>query len=420
MEQKIIGKFIASLRKANGYTQEELGEILGVSNKTISSWENGNSNPDLAILPVIADLFNVTCDELLRGEKIKDKLIDVNKGERIRKNLLKNIINKYLNMTYISMGIFFASLCLIIVGIIYNFYVFGIILLVIGIIIYLGGIVFSIITYNDAKNRVSDDENNKEYYRILLNKSLQIKCIYSFFILTPLFCYYKDKKLLNDSKYDINEEEEKIIKYNLKLKKIFYRISMCLILLCSLGVIIVELIPEPYFSNEKYTLEQIKESEYTFDIEIEDGFLTISNAGGYNNFFLNMNELIVNSINEGKYTFDLFIGDYDDINSIEDFYHTQNGITFYIDYSLDYESVKIIYSEKVLIELTLSITNRGTAYYNGTSTSYYEIVDGIFTKEPGYNYSLKDDLQGPIVLFSILLIMIDIGIYFIKKDKTKI
>lgn len=39
MEAKSIGKFIATLRKANGYTQAQLAEMLGVSNKTISNWE---------------------------------------------------------------------------------------------------------------------------------------------------------------------------------------------------------------------------------------------------------------------------------------------------------------------------------------------------------------------------------------------
>ena len=69
MEAKSIGKFIATLRKANGYTQAQLAEQLGVSNKTISNWENEISYPDLSLIPVIADLFNVTSDELLRGAK---------------------------------------------------------------------------------------------------------------------------------------------------------------------------------------------------------------------------------------------------------------------------------------------------------------------------------------------------------------
>ena len=42
MDQIRIGKFIAALRKEKGMTQEKLGEKLGVTNKTSSSWENGN------------------------------------------------------------------------------------------------------------------------------------------------------------------------------------------------------------------------------------------------------------------------------------------------------------------------------------------------------------------------------------------
>lgn len=42
MDQIRIGKFIAALRKEKGMTQEKLGEKLGVTNKTISHWENGN------------------------------------------------------------------------------------------------------------------------------------------------------------------------------------------------------------------------------------------------------------------------------------------------------------------------------------------------------------------------------------------
>ena len=44
MDLKKIGKFIAVLRKENGYTQEQLGEKIGVTNKTISRWETGVSH----------------------------------------------------------------------------------------------------------------------------------------------------------------------------------------------------------------------------------------------------------------------------------------------------------------------------------------------------------------------------------------
>ena len=69
MEQKTIGKFITALRKANGMTQKDLAEKLNVSDKTVSRWERDEGAPDLSMIPVIAEIFDVTCDELLRGER---------------------------------------------------------------------------------------------------------------------------------------------------------------------------------------------------------------------------------------------------------------------------------------------------------------------------------------------------------------
>ena len=68
MERKSIGSFIAALRRANGMTQQELADKLNVSNKAVSRWERDETLPDLTIIPAIAEIFGVTCDELLRGE----------------------------------------------------------------------------------------------------------------------------------------------------------------------------------------------------------------------------------------------------------------------------------------------------------------------------------------------------------------
>ena len=68
MDRKSIGSFIAALRKAKGMTQKDLAELLHVSDKTVSRWETGDGTPDLALIPVLAEIFGVTCDELLRGE----------------------------------------------------------------------------------------------------------------------------------------------------------------------------------------------------------------------------------------------------------------------------------------------------------------------------------------------------------------
>lgn len=70
MEKNTMGAFIAVLRKANGMTQKQLAELLNVSDKAISRWERDEAMPDLTQIPVLAELFHVTADELLRGQRI--------------------------------------------------------------------------------------------------------------------------------------------------------------------------------------------------------------------------------------------------------------------------------------------------------------------------------------------------------------
>lgn len=69
MDQVKIGKQIASLRRQAGLTQEQLGEKLGVTNKTVSRWENGNYMPDIEMLVPLAKEFHVSVDALLAGEE---------------------------------------------------------------------------------------------------------------------------------------------------------------------------------------------------------------------------------------------------------------------------------------------------------------------------------------------------------------
>lgn len=73
MDQIKIGKFIAELRKSNNWTQQQLGDKIGVTNKTISRWENGNYMPDIEMLQILSQLFNVSINELLAGQKLDDK-----------------------------------------------------------------------------------------------------------------------------------------------------------------------------------------------------------------------------------------------------------------------------------------------------------------------------------------------------------
>lgn len=72
MEICFSGK-LKELRIANDLTQEKLGNHLGVSFQTISKWERGDSYPDINMLPIIADYFNVSIDDLLDFDKAKNE-----------------------------------------------------------------------------------------------------------------------------------------------------------------------------------------------------------------------------------------------------------------------------------------------------------------------------------------------------------
>lgn len=72
MEKKTLGSFLSALRRAQGLTQQEVADRLSVSNRAVSRWERDEAMPDITLLPAIADLFSVTVDELLRGERKKE------------------------------------------------------------------------------------------------------------------------------------------------------------------------------------------------------------------------------------------------------------------------------------------------------------------------------------------------------------
>ena len=69
MTNKSIGNFLSELRKEKGLTQKEIADYLNVSDKTVSHWECDKYSPDLSVIPILAEFFGVTCDEILRGER---------------------------------------------------------------------------------------------------------------------------------------------------------------------------------------------------------------------------------------------------------------------------------------------------------------------------------------------------------------
>ncbi len=91
MDQQKIGKFLKSLRKGKGLTQEQLAEYFCVSSRTISRWENGNNMPDVDILIELADFYDVDIRELIDGERK-----NVNMDKETKETVLKTA--EYMNM----------------------------------------------------------------------------------------------------------------------------------------------------------------------------------------------------------------------------------------------------------------------------------------------------------------------------------
>ena len=83
MNQTAIGGYIARKRKEQNLTQEQLAQQLGVSNKTISKWENGKCMPDYSIIQKLCDVIHVSLPELMDGEDAAEDSMRVYDDEQI-------------------------------------------------------------------------------------------------------------------------------------------------------------------------------------------------------------------------------------------------------------------------------------------------------------------------------------------------
>lgn len=79
-----IGCFLAQLRKEHGLTQEQLGEKLGVTNKTVSRWEKGNYLPPVEMLQMLSELYGLTINEILSGQRLTPEEYRVKAEENLK------------------------------------------------------------------------------------------------------------------------------------------------------------------------------------------------------------------------------------------------------------------------------------------------------------------------------------------------
>lgn len=68
MNSKMIGDFISALRKNKNFTQKDLADLLGITDKAVSKWERGAGYPDISMLKPLADVLGTSVNELLEGK----------------------------------------------------------------------------------------------------------------------------------------------------------------------------------------------------------------------------------------------------------------------------------------------------------------------------------------------------------------
>ena len=108
-----LGLTISKLRKEKGMTQEELAEKVNVSAQAVSKWENEISMPDISVLPVLAEIFDVSIDELLGREKVsKVEILEEEKRKDINKMFLKIKVNAEGNKVNINLPLAIVKICI--------------------------------------------------------------------------------------------------------------------------------------------------------------------------------------------------------------------------------------------------------------------------------------------------------------------
>lgn len=273
MEKKTIGGFISALRKANGMTQKDLAERLNVSDKSVSRWENDEGAPDLSLIPVIAEIFGVTCDELLRGErKSPEERAEPSaetetspKAEKQRQRILKSAMSQYKTRTYIAAGISVVGL---IAALICNLaFLKASLGFLVGAVFFAASIVCQVVFLNRAMFSVDEEEFQnlpelngfKRNTVRLTERSIGLTVLFigftfplvlidaylglsadsmllfgaigmaAFLAIYAVVLWFVNARLLKNGVYVLSEKEAQVYRHNHKLQKILAIVLVALI-----------------------------------------------------------------------------------------------------------------------------------------------------------------------------------------------
>ncbi len=109
MDQLKLGKFIAEERKRKKYTQRQLADILGISDKTISKWERGNGFPEISLLLPLCNELEISVNELLSGERLSE----ADYKEKAEENMVSFIKEKEENKIKMQLSLIVGGIAIV-------------------------------------------------------------------------------------------------------------------------------------------------------------------------------------------------------------------------------------------------------------------------------------------------------------------
>jgi len=247
------GSFISALRKSKGLTQQDLSIELGVTSKTVSKWECGDALPEIQTLVLMSDFFDVTVDEILKGEKTRpsrnltqdtETRFQTKKDRFIKQKLLSKITILY----WISIGLLIAGLIFLGLFAITPY----IVLLIFGVIFILSSVITFIII-NSSQVYEDDNSMNRDifismhakkfyfqylYYNIILMliflvptmvNTIQYMSLYFFpvylFLSFIIYCFIRYKRY----NYPMPKNVERIIYYNTRFNLVYLLVGIAFI-----------------------------------------------------------------------------------------------------------------------------------------------------------------------------------------------
>ncbi len=176
-----IGEFLATLRKAHGYTQQEVADRLSVSNRTVSAWERGTVLPDILLLPALAELYGVTADEILAGERNAEAAPRPALSEKSERKLLKKKMNAFFTRSLILFGVYATGLLLFFIGLFVDFttvtwvgWQWWLLLIILGLVVFLVCAVCILALWRGTENSADEESEGYGVFCLLLRRRVAL------------------------------------------------------------------------------------------------------------------------------------------------------------------------------------------------------------------------------------------------------